>query len=87
MKNHHGVDERIHMAQLVVVPATNPSWGYGLYVRADVPLEAVKKATQLFLNLKTTNALLLKALDLGKTYEYATPSGSAIATMKKALGQ
>ncbi|MDP3606349.1 MAG: hypothetical protein Q8R59_11460 [Polaromonas sp.] len=23
MKNHHGTDERIHLAQLVVVPATN----------------------------------------------------------------
>lgn len=85
MKSHHGTDERIHMAQLIIVPASNPSWGYGLYVRSDVSADVVKKATNQFVTLKTTNPTLLKALDLGKTYEFATPSEAAVAGMKKSL--
>ncbi|RZJ26452.1 MAG: hypothetical protein EOO54_02730 [Haliea sp.] len=85
MKSHHGMDERIHMAQLYIVPAANPSWGYGLYVRADAPADAVKKAAAQFTGLKSTNALLLKALDLGKTFEFTTPSDTAVAEMKKNL--
>lgn len=73
------------MAQLVIVPATNPSWGYGLYVRADVSADALKKAGNLLMSLKTTNPSLLKALDLGATYGFAAPSDAAIAAMKKAL--
>ena len=85
MKNHFGTDERIHMAQLVIVPAVNRSWGYGLYVRPDASADTTRKATNLFVSLKTTNALLLKALDLGKTFEFVTPAAEAIASMKKAL--
>ena len=85
MKSHHGTDERIHMAQLVVVPATNSSWGYGLYVHPGAPADAVKKAAVQFTSLKTTNALLLKALDLGAKYEFATPSDAAVQAMKKSL--
>ena len=85
MKSHHGTDERIHLAKLFIVPATNPSWGYGLYVRPDVPADIAKKAASQFTGLKTANALLLKALDLGKTYEFATPAEPAVAGMKKSL--
>jgi hypothetical protein len=85
MKNHHGTDERIHMAQLVVVPATNPSWGYGLYVHPGAPADAVKKAAAQFTSLKTTNALLLKALDLGAKFEFSTPSDATVQAMKKSL--
>jgi hypothetical protein len=85
MKSHHGTDDRIHMAQLVIVPATHPSWGYGLYVHSSVPADTVKKAGSQFISLKTTNPLLLKALDLGKTYEFAVPSDAAVEGMKKAL--
>ena len=85
MKSHHGTDERIHMAQLYIVPAKSPSWGYGLYVRADVPADVVKKAHTLFTGLKSTEPLLLKALDLGKTYEFATPAETAVAGMQKSL--
>jgi hypothetical protein len=87
MKSHHGTDERIHMARLIIVPATNPSWGYGLYVRPDVPADAQKKAYALFTGLKTNNALLLKALDLGKTYDFATPSDAVVDAMKKVLAE
>lgn len=85
MKSHHGTDDRIHMAQLFIVPATHPSWGYGLYVHSSVPADTVKKAGNQFIALKTTNPLLLKALDLGKTYEFAVPSDAAVEGMKKAL--
>ncbi|MGC1172454.1 hypothetical protein [Polaromonas sp.] len=85
MKNHHGTDERIHMAQLFIVPATHPSWGYGIYVHGSVPADTVKKAGSQFIALKTGNPLLLKALDLGKTYEFAVPSEATVEGMKKAL--
>ena len=46
----------------------------------------MKKATAQLTSLKkTTNAVLLKALDLGKTYEFATPSATAVASMKDLL--
>jgi hypothetical protein len=86
MKAHHGTDERIHNAQLIVVPAKSASWGYGLYVRPDVPADQMKKAGALFAGLKTTNTVLLKALDLGGKYEFGTPSEADVAAMKKALG-
>ncbi len=85
MKNHHGTDERIHMAQLFIVPATHPSWGYGIYVHGSVPADTVKKAGNQFIALKAGNPLLLKALDLGKTYEFAVPPDAAVEGMKKAL--
>jgi len=86
MKEHHGTDERIHMAQLVVVPAKHASWGYGLYVRPDVPADQMKKAAALFTGLKTSNPVLLKALDLGGKYEFGAPSDADVAAMKQALG-
>lgn len=85
MKNHHGTDERIHMAQLFIVPATHPSWGYGIYVHGSVPADTVKKAGNQFISLKSGTPLLLKALDLGKTYEFSTPSDAVVEGMKKAL--
>jgi len=85
MKAHHGTDERIHMAQLYIVPATNPSWGYGLYVRPDVPADVQKKAAAQFDGLKSANPLLLKALDLGKSFDFDVPSEAAVAAMRKSL--
>ncbi len=85
MKSHHGTDERIHMAQLVVVPASNASWGYGIYVHPSAPADVVKKAAAQFTSLKAASPLLLKALDLGAKYEFATPSDAAVQTMKKSL--
>jgi hypothetical protein len=86
MKAHQGTDERIHMAQLIVVPAKNASWGYGLYVRPDAPADQVKKAGALFAGLKTSNPVLLKALDLGAEYDFGVPSAAEVEAMKKALG-
>ena len=80
LKTHFGSDERIHLAQLVVVPATNASWGYGIYVHPDVSGDLLKKTVTLFTSLKTTDPLLLRALDLSGKYEFATPSDDAIRT-------
>ena len=86
MKGHHGTDERIHLAQLVIVPATHPSWGYGLYAHPNAPADAVRKVTAQFTALKSGSPMLLKALDLGKNFEYATPPDAAVQAMKKSLG-
>jgi hypothetical protein len=86
MKAHQGTDERIHMAQLIVVPAKNASWGYGLYVRPDIPADPLRKAGALFAGLKTSNPVLLKALDLGDEYEFGVPSAAEVEAMKQALG-
>ena len=85
MKSHHGTDERIHMAQLIIVPATNASWGYGMYVHPSISADVVKKATGQFTLLKTSNPMLLKALDLGAKYEFDTPSEANVQAMKKSL--
>jgi len=86
MKSHYGTDERIHLARLVVVPAANPSWGYGIYVHPDVPGDALKKVANQFTSLKTGNPSLLRALDLGSKYEFATPSEKTVQAMKLSLG-
>jgi hypothetical protein len=86
MKTHHGTDERIHLAQLYIVPASNPSWGYGLYVRSDAPADAVKKAVAAFDGLKpTSHSMLLKALDLGKTFDFETPPDAQVQAMRTLL--
>lgn len=86
MKNHYGTDERIHMARLVVVPAANPSWGYGMYVHPDVAADPLKKIANQFSSLKTSNPSLLRALDLGSKYEFSTPSEKSVQAMKLSLG-
>ena len=85
MKSHHGTDERIHMAQLVIVPTSNASWGYGLYVHPSASADAIKKAAALFDSLKNANPLLLKALDLGAKFDFDTPSDGVVEAMKKSL--
>jgi hypothetical protein len=86
MKSHHGTDERIHMAQLVVVPATNPSWGYGIYLHPSIPADVVKKVAGRFDSLKTSDAILLRALDLGSKFDFVSLDEAAVQAMKKALG-
>ena len=54
-------------------------------VEFEAPADATKKAAAQLTGLKTSNPLLLKALDLGKTFEFTTPSDTAVADMKKNL--
>jgi hypothetical protein len=85
MKNLHGTDERIHQAQLVVVPASNSSWGYGMYVHPSLGADAVKKIQAQFAGVKPGNAPLLQALDLGKEFRFAAPDDAAAQAMRKLL--
>lgn len=85
MKGQFGTDERIHLAKLVLVPASNSSWGYGLYVHPGVPADVVKKTSAQFAGLKGGSPLLLKALDLGKNFDFAVPSEAETQAMKKLL--
>lgn len=85
MKGLFGTDERIHQARLVLVPASNSSWGYGLYAHPGVPAEVVKKVSAQFAGLKGANPVLLKALDLGQNFEFAAPSDADSLAMKKLL--
>lgn len=85
MKSSISTDERIHMAELIIVPATHPSWGYGIYVHPGLSADAVKKVASQFISLKTTNASLLRALDLGSKYEFSTPPEAVVQAMKRSL--
>ena len=85
MKAQYGTDERVHFAQLVVVPVRQPSWGYGLYVHPGVPAEVAKKAAALFANLKSPTPGLLRALDLGAKFEFSGLSDASVLAMAKAL--
>ena len=85
MKSHHGTDDRIHMAQLVIVPAANSSWGYGMYVHPNAPADATRKITAQFTGLNSTSPTLLKTLDLGSKYLFSTPSDAAVQAMRKTL--
>lgn len=85
MKEHFGSDERIHNARLYVVPTTHASWGYGLYVRSDLPADAVKRAAAQFHSLKGGNPLLLRALDVGAKFEFVTPPAADVDAMRKVL--
>jgi hypothetical protein len=73
------------MAQLYIVPASNPSWGYGLYVKPDAPADAIKRAAAQFDNLKSAHPLLLKALDLGKSFDFETPPEAQVQAMRNLL--
>lgn len=86
LKNLVGLDDRVHMARLVVVPASRSSWGYGLYAHPNAPADATRKAASQFAAIKGANTLLLKALDLDKDFEFATPPDAAVREMKKTLG-
>ena len=85
LSSHYGSDARIHMAQLIVVPTSQSSWGYGLYLRDNVSPDVVKKVATQFTSIKAANPLLLKALDLGSKYEFAAPSEAAVKAMRSSL--
>jgi len=85
MKDHFGSDQRIHNANLYVVPTGHASWGYGLYVRSDLAPDVVKRATAHFGSLKGGNPLLLRALDVGAKFEFVTPPAADVDAMRKVL--
>ena len=85
MGNQVGADMKIHHARLVVVPTKQSSWGYGLYVRPDVAADVVARAAAQFAQLKRPSPSLAHALDVGTTFDFASPRGSDIVAMRLAL--
>ncbi len=85
MQNQFGTDERVHFAQLLIVPTSGSSWGYGLYVHPGVASEPIRKVSGLFASMKNPNAALLRALDLGGKYEFSLPSEVDTKAMIKTL--
>lgn len=73
MKNHHGSDERIHMAQLIVVPATHASWGYGLYVHPGVSIDAVKKVVNQFMTAQERQSVAVAGAGPGQEVRVRDP--------------
>lgn len=85
MAGQVGGEPGIHHARLIVVPTRRSSWGYGLYLRPDLPAELVARATSQFLTLKQPRPSLARALDLGSTFQFATPSSAEVEAMRTAL--
>lgn len=85
MQSQFGADERVHFAQLLIVPTSSSSWGYGLYVHPSVTPEPIRKVSAMFTSLKNPNTSLLRALDLGGKYEFALPSEVDTKAMIKTL--
>ncbi|TWO68979.1 hypothetical protein FN976_21545 [Caenimonas sedimenti] len=85
MKSLVGANPRIHNARLIVVPTAGASWGYGLYVRADAPADATRKATRLFTGLRGAEPALLRALDANAQAEFVTPPDAEVDAMRRTL--
>lgn len=79
-------DRQIHQARLIVVPTRQSSWGYGLYLRPDLPADSAARAAALFAGIKQPHPALARALDLGTTFQFVAPRSSEIDAMRTALG-
>lgn len=85
MSQQIGADPGVHHARLIVVPTKHSSWGYGLYVRADVPEQLANRAAAQFAALTHPGASLARALDVEATFRFVTPRASDIDAMRVAL--
>jgi hypothetical protein len=85
MGNQIGADPKIHHAQLIVVPTQRSSWGYGLYLRPDLPAAMADRATSQFAALKQPSPSLARALDVGATFRFVVPKAAEIDAMRTAL--
>ena len=86
MQNQFGPDGKVHYAQLLVVPAVNASWGYGLYAHPAVAADAIARTSTAFAQLANPIPPLMRALDLGETFKFSTPSEVSAKAMVKTLG-
>jgi hypothetical protein len=85
MKNHIGSDPKFHHARLVVVPTAKSSWGYGIYLRPEVPADVAKKVLAQFGSLKQPPPSLARALDVGQSFKFVTLAASEVEAMRTAL--
>jgi hypothetical protein len=85
MRELIGADPKIHQAQLIVVPTRQSSWGYGIYVRADLAADVAARAAAQFTGLKQPSPPLARALDVGSSFQFVAPKGGEIEAMRVAL--
>jgi hypothetical protein len=85
MGNQVGADPKIHHARLVVVPTKHSSWGYGLYLRPELPADMAARVAAQFAALKQPNPSLSRALDVGTGFQFMLPKASEIEAMRVAL--
>ena len=84
MQNQFVTDERVHFAQLLIVPTSETSWGHGLYVHPGVAPEPVRDSKYLRL-VEELNPGILRALGLGRKFEFALPSQADTRAMSRNL--
>jgi len=75
----------IHQARLIVIPTKQSSWGYGLYLRPDVPADVATRALAQFANLRQPAPSLARALDVGETFQFVSLKGPDIDAMRTVL--
>lgn len=85
MANQIGSDPQLHQARLFSIPTRGSSWGYGIYVRPEIPADTVSKVAAQFSSLKQPDASLSRALDVGTTFKFGTPAAAEIDAMRKSL--
>ena len=85
MGNQVGADTKIHQARLVVVPTKKSSWGYGIYLRPELPADMGARVAAQFAALKQPNPALARALDVATGFQFALPRATEIEAMRVAL--
>lgn len=85
MGHQIGADPAIHRARLVVVPTRRSSWGYGLYLRPELPAELATRAAVQFASLRQPSPSLARALDVGTRVRFVTPKAPDVDAMRGAL--
>jgi hypothetical protein len=85
MGDQVAADPKIHQARLIVIPTKQSSWGYGLYLRPDMPADVANRALSQFANLRQPAPSLARALDVGDTFQFVALKGADIDAMRTAL--
>jgi hypothetical protein len=85
MSKQVGTDSQIRQARLIVIPTKQSSWGYGIYLRPDVPTDIAARALAQFSGLKQPSPSLARSLDVGATFQFASLKGSEVDAMRTAL--
>jgi hypothetical protein len=85
MGNQVGADTKIHQARLVVVPTKKSSWGYGIYLRPELPADMATRVAAQFAALKHPNPALARALDVGTGFQFVLPKPAEVEAMRVAL--
>lgn len=85
MGNQVGADTKIHQARLIVVPTKKSSWGYGIYLRPELPADVGTRVAAQFAALKQPHPALARALDVAGGFQFALPKAGEIEAMRVAL--